>query len=328
MSPSPSSSLTTLRPDLSASLMEFDLAANQANFIGTQVMPVIDVASKKGTFGKIPIEQLLQSRDTERAPGSGYNRGQFTFSKASYDCVEHGAEEPVDDSEAEMYAEYFDAEVIAAQRAQHAVLLNHEIRVAAALFGNTTLTGAATSVTNEWDDATNATPVDDVKARVHAIWDATGLWSNGLVINHKVFDNLRHSDQVRDRIASSGAGDPTKARDITIAMLQAVFDLDYIMVGGGAKNTAAEGQSASVSEIWSGEYAAVGRFIPPGNRDPRFPGFGRTFHWGGDGSSPGTIVESYRDEPVRSNVIRARNHVDEVTLYLECVQLLDNITTT
>ncbi len=97
---SPSSSLATLRPDL-ATFLEFDLESEKAGYIATQVFPVVDVLSQAGVFGKIPIEQLLQQRETKRAPGSGYARGNFTFTTGTYACEEHGAEEVVDDREAE-----------------------------------------------------------------------------------------------------------------------------------------------------------------------------------------------------------------------------------
>ena len=72
--PSPTSALSTQRPDLAASLEGFDLMMDAEGFIGHRVMPRTPVARQSGNFGKIPIEQLLQNRETKRAPGSGYNR--------------------------------------------------------------------------------------------------------------------------------------------------------------------------------------------------------------------------------------------------------------
>jgi hypothetical protein len=95
---------------------------DQAGYVCDKVFPVIDVASQAGNFGMIPLDQLLQERDTKRAPGSGYARGKWNFIPDSYVTVEHGAEEPVDDNEAQMYSDYFDAEQISGLRARDAVL--------------------------------------------------------------------------------------------------------------------------------------------------------------------------------------------------------------
>lgn len=326
--PSPSSSLATLRPDL-ATFLEFDLASDSAGFIASRVLPVMDVASQAGNFGKIPLEQLLQQRETRRAPGAGYARGNWTFDKATYAAEEHGAEEPVDDREAKMYAEYFDAEQVSTLRAFSSVLRNAEQRVADAVFNATTWNGGAltTVVTNEWDvnHTANAVPITDVEAAVNKVYDASGLWPNALIINRKVFRALRNLDQIVDRIASEGAGDATKPSDITEAMLAQVFDLDYVIVAGASRNSAKEGQAATPTQIWSSEYAMVCR-IATGN-DMREPCIGRTFHWSQDGSSIGGTVESYRDEVIRGNVIRVRHDVDEVILYPQAGHLLSNVTT-
>lgn len=323
--PTPSSALSTLRPDLGGSLEEFNTAMDRLGFIGLRVLPVFETAKQAGVFGKIPIEQLLANRDTERAPGSGYSRGQFKFTSDSYSCEEHGAEEPVDDRESRMYADYFDAELVSTERARDVVLRNHERRVAAAVFNATTFTSQTTSITNEWDDADNATPIDDVETAVRAIWERCGLWPNSLIINRIVFRNLRKCDQIVDRIASSGAGMPTRAADVTAAQLASVFDLENIIVAGSAYNSATEGQDVSISSIWSNEYAMVAKIVT--SNDIREPGLGRTFHWGEDGSAIGGMVESYRDERVRSDIIRCRHDVDEKTLVTEAAQLLDNVTT-
>lgn len=324
--PAPTSALTTLRPDL-ASFLEYDLESDRLGYVASKVFPVVEVASQAGVFGVIPVEQLLQQRTTARAPGSGYSRGNFTFTTSSFACEEHGAEEPVDDRQAKMYREYFDAEQVATMRAFSAVLRNAERRVADAVFNATTWNGAAltTGITHEWDDATNCVPITDVNAARNKVYDGSGLWANALIINKKVFHNLRRSTQVIDAIESAGAGDASKQSDITADLLARVFDLDYVIVAGASRNSAAEGAAATPTQIWSDEYAMVCRIAT--SADMAEPCIGRMFHWSEDGSSPGGTVESYRDEIVRANIIRVRHDVDEVVLYPQAGHLLSNITT-
>ncbi len=323
--PSPSSSLATHRPDL-ATFLEFDLESEKAGYIASQVFPVLNVASAAGNFGKIPLEQLLQERTTLRAPGSVYSRGEWNFSPATYSTVEHGAEEVVDDNESKMYAEYFDAEQISTLRAFGAVLRNAEARVAAAVFNTGTWTGGAltTAVTTEWSTAASATPLIDVEAAVAKVYDGSGLWPNALVINRRVFRNLRNCEEVIERITASGAGSPAKASDVTVQMLAAAFDLEHIIVAGSSKNTAIEGQAATPTQIWSSEYAMVCKIAT--GADMREACIGRTFHWAADGSSIGGTVETYREEQSRGDVVRVRHQVAEVVLYAEAGHLLSNIT--
>lgn len=326
--PSPSGSLATQRPDL-ATFLEFDLESERAGYIATQVLPVMDVASQAGTFGKIPLEQLLQQRSTLRAPGSGYARGNWTFETTTYATVEHGAEEPIDDRESRMYAEYFDAEQVSTMRAFSSVLRNAEQRAADLVFNSDTWTGGSltTAITNEWDSnhTANAVPITDVEGAVAKVYDGSGLWPNALIINRKVFRNLRNLDQIIERINSEGAGNASKPSDITAEMLARVFDLDYVIVAGTSRNSAKEGKAATPVQIWDSEYAMVCK-IATGS-DMREPCIGRTFHWSDDGSSIGGSVESYRDETVRGDVIRVRHDVDEFVLYPQAGHLLSNVTT-
>ena len=323
--PSPSVQLTTLRPDL-ASFLEYDLQSDAEGFIATKVFPVIDVASQAGVFGTIPVEELLEQRVTRRSPGSGYARGNFNFTTQSYACVEHGAEEPVDDRQAKMYANYFDSEVIATQRAFSSILRNAEQRVADVVFNTTTFTGAAytTAVGTAWSNVASSVPITDVDAALKKVWDNSGMWPNALVVNYKVFRNLRRNAQVIDRIQSAGAGDKAKQNDITAGMLAEAFGVEQVLVAGASRNNAKEGQTAAPTQIWSDSFAMVCRI--ENSKDMAKPCIGRTFHWSEDGSSIGGTVESYRDETVRGNIIRVRHDVAEVLLNRKMGHLLSNIT--
>lgn len=320
--PHPQAALATLRPELAGSLELFDLEMDRQGFIGHRVLPVFDVAVAAGVFGKIPLAQLLQTRDTVRAPGSGYARGKFTFTTDSFATQEHGAEEPVDDRESVMYASYLDAEMVATQRARDAVLRNAEIRIAAAVFNATTFT--PTAVVDEWDDAANATPITDVEASVRRVYAASGMWPDSLIINRKVFRNLRLVEQIIDMCKFQGFQD-VRPGNVTTAHLSAVFDLPNIIVSGSSKNTANEGQTPVLAQVWSDEYAMVAKLIR--TQDIREPGLGRTFHWGADGSQVNGTVESYRSEEIRGEVIRVRHEVQEKILFTAAADLMSNITT-
>lgn len=324
--PHPSSSLATLRPDIASAFEEFDLEMQRRGYIASQVLPVFETAEQSGKFGRIPIEQLLDNRDTRRAPGSGYNRGTFTFTAESYATEEHGVEEPIDDREAKMYRHYFDAELIAGQRAFESVLSSAEQRVADMVFNTSTWTGASltTAVSVPWSTYATATPVADVEAAILKVWANSGLWPNALIMERHVFRHLRQCAEIIERIESNGAGGSTLAGNITTQQLATAFDLDKIIIAGSAKNSANEGQAVSIGSIWPQDKVMVAR-VAIGN-DFREPCLGRTFHWAGDGSDYDGRFESYRDETVRSDIIRVRHDVDEKILYPQAGHLLTAVT--
>jgi hypothetical protein len=307
--------------------MEFDIESERQGYVATQVLPVVETGLQSDNPGRVPLESLLFDGETLRNSGSNYNRGSFKFETFSYSTQENGWEEPIDERDEKRYQNLLQVERIANARAQGVVARNQEKRAAALVFNTTTWNGAAltTAIIHEWDDAVNCVPVTDVEAAVKKVYEGSGLWANALVINRQVFRNLRTSNQVRDRISSSGAGDPSKARDITIEMLKAVFDLDYIIVAGASKNTANENAAATPAQIWSGEYAMVCRIAT--GADMREPCIGRTFHWSADGSAIGGTVEQYEEVQSRSRIIRVRHETDEVIMYPQAGHLISNITT-
>lgn len=323
--PQPTSSLATLRPDLGQGIEAFDLAADRAGFIGLRVLPVLEVAVSAGSYGQIPMAQLLQNRETARAARTGYSRGDWTFEPKTFATSEHGAEEVIDDKERAMYRNYFDAEMIAAMRARDIVLRNYEKRVAGKVMDTSVWTGASktTAVSKKWSSHADATPITDVEAAKIIFWENCGLWPNALILNRLVYNDIRQCAQILDRITSAGAGDSILPGRITENQIAQAFDLPFVLVAGGAQNTAKEGQAVSIDSIWPSNRAQLARIATSG--DVREPALGRTFHWGEDGSQIGGAFETYRDEAVRGDVVRARMDTEEKIMFTELGHLLTNI---
>lgn len=324
--PSPSEALATLRPDLGGSFEDFDLAMDRLGFIGHRVLRPVEVQVASGTFGRIPLAQLLKNADVKRTSRSGYSRGDWEFQDENFATKEYGFEEPVDQRDVRLYANFFDAEMVSAELARDTVLREAEKRIAAAIFNTTVWAGAGltTAVGTEWSVFATATPINDVEAAVRKVYDGTGMWPNGMVMDRIVFRNLRNCDQIIERIQSAGAGTSTKPSDITAEMLARVFDLKYVLVGGSSKNSANEGQAATPVQIWDDEYAMVCRIAETDNI--KEPCIGRTFHWGADGSQIGGTMETYDDAKARGEVVRCRHEVHEKVIEPKFGHLLANIT--
>ena len=324
----PSTAIT--RIELGATFSEFDLAMSRRNFIGPRVLRPRLVGVQAADVGKIPIEALLRTADDSRAAGAGYKGDDFEFTKFSYSTDEHGRRVSMDDRQLKIFRDIIDADMIQSQRAIDQVVRNYEIDAAAALYDVSVWTGAAltTGITHEWDDATNAAPADDVEAAKRKVRSASGLEPNALICNRDQMWNLSQTNQVVDRIKYWGGDDPKK---INAAMIAALLDLDFILVAGGFKNTANEAAAASLSSIWSDEYAMVARVAT--TDDPQEPCVGRTFMWDEENNGVGgneelaVIVEEYRKEDVRGSEMRARNDRDIVIMYAEAAHLLSNVTT-
>ena len=316
--PSPSSQLARPRPDIAATFEDFDVEANANAMICTKLLPVFEANQAAGNFGRIRIADLLEEADVERSSGSGYSRGKYNFEDVHYATKDYGREEPVDDRDAEIYKDYFVAEEMSGKRARSTVLIEQEKRAAAATFGNGSIN--TTASTAAWSVPATATPVTDINTAILATWGRTGLWCNAVVMSYELFRYCRLCDEVTDQIKSAGAGDQARTRDVTVAQLAEVFDVEHVLVAGASRNTADKGQSASIAQIWDRTKCMVTRIAT--SSDLKEPCLGRTFHWAADGSTIGGTVESYRDETVRSEIIRARHETHEKVIYTEAAQIL------
>ncbi len=322
------------RLELSATFYEFDLEMSRRGFIGPRVLRPRMVGIQAADVGKIKLEQLLQKRNTLRAPGAGYNRSQWEFDKYNYSTDERGVEEPIDDHNLAIFKDLFDAEAISSQRAQDGVMRDYEENVAAAVMNSTTWTGATLTgaVSNKWSVAASATPVQDIETAKRAVRVNSGLEPNCVVLNYINAWDAANSAEIVDRIKFSGYDDPKKLSDFAqIANLLAqIWSVKYVLIAGGHQNTANMGQARAISRIWPDAQVMVARVAE--TDDPREPCIGRTFMWSEDGASaPGTeeeiavLVEEYREEWRRGSVIRARTNYDLEIMYPEAGFLLTNI---
>lgn len=317
----PEAGVTISRPDLGVLAYEYLGDAQTNGFIAERVLPIFDTALKSANFPVIPREAFLKLQETKRAPRGRYNRSGWEFGQDNYSCDEDGWEEVIDDSEARLYARFFDAEAIATRRAVNMLMRGLEKRVADAVFNTTTFT--VNNVTNEWDDAANATPAADVKAGKKTIRNNTGLLPNVLIISYSTFLDLGQCNDVVDRIKYTNPN--VQRGEISSELLAQYFGVDEVIVGSAIRDATAKGKSMSTAtDLWSNEYAMLARVSR--SNDLQDPSLGRLFLWTED--SPGLLnVETYREEQTRGNVVRVRHNLDEKIVYTACGYLLGNITT-
>ena len=224
------------------------------------------------------------------------------------------------------YRNLIEPEIVAVARAFGVVMRNFERRVAGKLFDPNTYTtgnGLRTDITVPWSDFQNSDPIRDVMLARQAVWNRTGVYPNTLVTNMENFLNLQQNERVIERISSSGSGDKVKATDVTAEQLARVFQVEKVCVANAAKNTAQEGQSRQIEQIWDRNFASVCHVAQ--TSDHREACVGRTFHWSGDGSSIGGTVLEYYDEDVEADWYKVKLETDEVTMYAELAHLLGGV---
>lgn len=313
-------SYATPRLDLGVAFMEY--MSDESRFkewIGLDALPAVNVARQAGTFSILTRDTMLSEAEVKRAAKSAYNRIDTKAKDQSYRCEEYGLEGVVDDKERALYANDFDHEMSVMTTIARKLRLAHEVRVAAAVFNTTTWTGASLYTDRSgtpWSTTTTKI-VDHVVAAKEKVRTGSGMEPNAIIIPRPRLEDLLINDQVKK---DSFPGKDFIAMDDIKNALRRIFGLEYIFVGNAVKNTADEGATATLADVWDSKYVMICRVARQGDSLSE-PCIGRTFLWTQE-SPEELVVESYRDEKVRGDVLRVRHDVDELIIAKEFGHLL------
>ncbi len=300
----PTSDTTLSRPDLGQVVYEVMENSITMGFIGLQVMPIFPVPEYSATYPVIPKESLFNIHDVKRAANGGYGRVSEAFEEGFYKTNDNGLEYPIDDRLAKIYSTRFAYERVVAMMLINKILRAHEKRVADKIFSATNFT--ATNADTEWSTTASADPVYDIEEGKDSL-RANGIDPDTLIIPYDGFKWLRQNDEIKDQVYKVFP-DAAKTGRVTVDHLKTVFDVPKLLVAGALYNSSKKGQDASLADIWGSTYAML---CKTADGDITEPSIGRTFLWneGQSGSLP--IVEEYREEGVRGNVLRVRHDSSE-----------------
>jgi len=296
---------TTPRLDLGAAVLEFIL--KRSEFIGLLALPIFETQKKAAVFQAITRECLTRIPKTKRAPGANYNRLNFETEEKSYSCKEHGLEGPLDDGERTLYANDFSAELVTVEQIVGLILLAQELRAATVLFNTSTFTGSALYTDNSsspWDDITKDI-IGQIRAAREKVRQNCGLLPNAVIFSETNLNRIKANTGIKDAIKYT-----TKLTDDELfAVLAALFGVKKVLVGKAIRNTANKKLTFSGSDVWNDDYAMVA-VVADNPRNLKEPSVGRTFLWTAD-SPANPVVESYREDAIRSDVFRVRHDVEE-----------------
>jgi hypothetical protein len=292
---------------------------DRAGFAGLRLFPVFATGLQSADYYVFDRENLLLVPDNARhAPGSPYRRIRMKVSDDNYSCKDYGLEAPVADSERSKYASFLAADQAAVDMLVDMILIGHERRVRDIATNTANVPNASPGT--KWDQA-NSDPFADCDAAKEAIRKATGLKANTMLINADVKNVLKEHPKVLEKIKYTGQGGIIPESALASVLAQA-FGVREVIIAESVEATNQEGQALTPADIWLDTviFAHV-----RSEQNLMAPNFGRTFMWTAFGGRDTIQVETYRDEPVKSDVHRALHHVDEKLVGGEAGYLLTNV---
>ena len=310
-----------LRADLAGVVEEAFLMSQ--TFIGPKVLNPLGVPNRAGQYPVIKRNSgnLLRNEVKSRGPGSNYARIQRAWENDNYTCQEYGIESIVPDDNANDLSRFFDVASAEIRYDARQLQLAHEIRTATAIFDPSTFslsTSSTAYTTTNLAVFDVGLDVDGMKAQIVGRGESTdGLT---LVMSLNNFLRARQSTKLQNRIRGTVSTDTQLTLDAQ-AMADAL-QVKQVLIGRAAYDTTKQGASSStMSQIWSDTYLWLGRCDAPGGPGGYFNGsVGFTIYWEQDSSL--FQAESYREENIRSTIIRSRQYVTEKIVLSNAGQLL------
>jgi len=302
----------TFRADLAGVVMQ--TSDWETGLIAGRVLPVVNVDTREGlypVFDKDKGQLLKRATKIRRANGSTYSRGAIAYVQDNYTTVEYGHEIPIDYNTVKDTSRFFNAETVVATQAKRKILLDWEIRAAAATF-NTTNYGTATNSGTAYTIANIATfdlglDIDLAKARIRAKGESDANMS--VVVSNDVFIRARASTKMQNRLRGIGVASDTILGVDEQAFAEAL-GVKEVIVGKNYYDTAGENVAFSGSAIWGNTYVWTGRLATGGSIDNLLSGGAQaTLVWSQYGPAMG--VFSYEEPQTNSRVVRAAHHVVE-----------------
>jgi hypothetical protein len=302
-----SSSGATLRADLNG-VVE-DAFKADSMFIGDRACPPVLVDAKSGTYPKLSIAdaELLTAGSTVRSRGGEYGKVSRKWGNDTYDCIDRGLEEPVDDVDVKDLQRFFPVEAFAARLVLRNMRTDFESR-AAAVINSATNWGAGTNSAVAYTEANIATIslIADILAAIERVRD-NGADPNTIVMSSTVWNRVRRGTLVLNFVRGSVAAN-AEVTPNTLQQALADEGIEQVLIGRSRENTAKKGQAKSMSSIWGTTYVWVG-YVSRAAATLYEVGACATLVWNAEGGL--FVSETYRDEGRRSNIVRVRQNTTE-----------------
>lgn len=286
------------REELSDVIMEG--VTDFEEFQGLALLPPKPMRLPTGHVPKITIAKgdLLRATNRVRTPGTNFTRWQSAIDDYAMTLVQTSEEVQLPDEQTMLYDDYVAFEAVYAAEASNRLRRGHEMEVEATIFNLSNFDAVNSSVA--YTDALTATNsfIGDIQAAIRRV-KARGERPNTIMIPGPVYDRIRVAALVKSFIAGANQPGAIVAAN-TIQRAFAENGITQVLIGDGYVNQSDLGENTVINPIWPNTYIFVGSCR---SGELRAGGIGRTMFW--DKEGPLFNISSYRDEPKKSNVIRA-----------------------
>ena len=221
-------------------------ARDTAVFAAPVLLPFVPAAKQEGyIFNNDPERVMHRVINSKRGPGGFYAMTDFQSpTQATYNCEDHALSGFVPDEYLKQCDPEAEPSLPTVESITHQLLLEMEVSLVTAL-GTLSQTS---SPSTKWD-ASAGSLIADVKAQKETIRVQTGRDPNILVCTAQVLDKITETPDFKDRVKFTLTVEQQRAMGPE-GVLAATLGVDRVFKAQAYRNTALQGQAASMSSIW------------------------------------------------------------------------------
>jgi len=296
--------------------------AGEDQFIANKVAPIVTVMNQHDVIEVVTQEDWFRAENDVRAPGAEANQIEFGVNSLSYYANNYALKAQVT-MEARMNADPPMLRLLESGRAKHVtriLMLNWEIRLANQIFTPTNV-GTSNTVNSSFTDHQNSSPYNTILQRIDNVYDATAFKPNRLLIGKNAWRHISRNDEIIDKANKTGV--TGGAKNATKEQVTALFGMDEVIIGSQFKNTANEGQSLALAQVWADSILA---YYSPSAASINDPSFMYSFRWQKPGLPNMNVERHPFDKKTKTEELEIGYYQDERILSKSLGGLLVNVT--
>lgn len=302
---------------VAAAATNFAIRWRNLAFVIAEIMPIIPVLKESDKYAKFYKEELRRI-NTLRAMGAESREVSWAVTHETYTCEEYALKGLVADRLRNNADKAIKPELTLTKKLLNWILLDYEYR-GQQLAQDTGNVGSSATPDIKWD-GTSPTIEDDIDTAKNAVRQGAGVLPNKILMTADVKDAVKKDSTIRNliRYTMPAAKDLLKSGELP----PVIFNLKTV-IANSIQDTANEGQTASISDIWN-DNVWVGYVEPTPDTESLTWGFTMRVRQGG---KLDVIVTKWRESARKGDMIEPSIIQDEKVCATDCAYLItDSLT--
>jgi hypothetical protein len=286
-------------------------------FVAGRAFPTVNVLKQTDKYFTYSQADFFRDQVQRRADGTESAGTGYSLSTATYGCEVFALHKDIGDQTRANADSPLNMDMDTTRFLSQQMLIRQEVQWAADAF-TTSVWGTDATPSTLWD-ASSSTPIADVETAKNTVLTNTGYVPNTVIMSYKVFSALVDNADIVDRIKY------TSQESVTEELLARLFGVDRVLIMASTYNTAAEGATASYSQIGDKDVLVC---YTPANPGLMVPSAGYNMVWTGvsAGLGTGAAVSRYRIEERKADRIEIEAAFDFKIVSSALGYFLSNVT--